>query len=250
VAKLTKRTIDAQKPGDRDVFLRDDELPGFGLRVYPSGAKVYLLQWKRDGRSRRLNLGRHGPVTCDEARRAALAALAEVQRGMDPAERRDDHKRDLTVAAMLDLYLDEGAGHLKPGSREAYRSVFRRHVVPLLGDRKLRTVSAADITKLLDDVANGRTAREIEGEAKPKGRVIVRGGRGIAARTREYLGSAFSWAVRRGLVEATPCAGVRKPKTRQVERYLNADEFARLGAALARAEVDGRTPTLSPRYAC
>jgi integrase len=242
MARLTKRAIEAIRPGEHDQFLWDDELRGFGVRVYPSGARKYLLQWKRDGHTRRLVLGTHGLITCEEARNEARTKLGAIAKGHDPADERDARKRDLTLAALLDLYMAEGAGHLKPGSREVYRSAFERHVTPLLGNRKLSGLRSADVAKLQEDVANGRTAGRKEGEARKGGRVVVRGGRGIAARVRQYLGAALSWAVRRGLLEQNPAAGVAKFKTRTLERFLNAEEFRRLGTALAEAEAEGANP--------
>ena len=64
MAKITKRTVDALKPAeDRDVFLWDDELLGFGVRCRRSGAKVYFLKYRTaGGRQRWLTLGQHGPA--------------------------------------------------------------------------------------------------------------------------------------------------------------------------------------------
>ena len=210
--KITAKLVAALEPEAGDVFVWDSELRGFGIRVYPSGAKKYLVQWKRDGRTRRFGLGSHPLLKTDAARAKALDTLARIERGEDPAEERDARKADRTVAELLDLYLAEGAGHLKAGTRETYASVFRRHVCPLLGDRKLRSLKPADIAKMIDDIGNGRTAGRIEGEAKKHGRVIVRGGRGIAARSSEYLGAVCAWAVGRGMLATNPCAGVKKPK--------------------------------------
>ena len=92
--KLTKRVIDAARTAKGEIFLWDDELPGFGLRVKASGAKSFLVQYRNaNGRSRRLTLGRYGVLTVEEAPQEAKLALAEVVKGADPAESREARAR-------------------------------------------------------------------------------------------------------------------------------------------------------------
>lgn len=74
--KLTKRTIEATKPSAKNYMVFDDQLPGFGLRIMPTGQKSYFIQYRR---TRRLTFGRHGPMTPSEARNRAIELLPAVR---------------------------------------------------------------------------------------------------------------------------------------------------------------------------
>jgi integrase len=235
--RLTKRIVDAAKPGGRDMFIWCSDLRGFGLRIYPTGAKVYLVQWKRDGRTRRLVLGRHGPMTTEEARKAALAALAEVQKGNDPAAERNARKRDLTVAELADLWLAEGCGGKKASTLAMDRSRLAAHVLPLIGRIKVRALTRADVDRFARDVIAGRTARQER--TGPRGRRIVTGGAGVAARTLGMMGAMFEFAVARGMRSDNPFRRMKRAASPERDRFLSPAELARLGEALAAAEAAG-----------
>jgi hypothetical protein len=69
VPKLTKRFVDAADIRQKDYVLWDDELPGFGLRVFASGKRSYVIQYRTAGRSRRYTIGLHGVWTPHGRRR-------------------------------------------------------------------------------------------------------------------------------------------------------------------------------------
>ena len=81
---LSKRTVDGLSVEDKDVIIWDRELQGFGVRVYPSGAKVYLVQSRGPRGSKRIALGRHGVVPTDRARRRAALVIARIKAGEEP----------------------------------------------------------------------------------------------------------------------------------------------------------------------
>ncbi len=116
MAKLTKRTVDAAKPQERDYFVWDSELPGFGLRIFASGKKSYLVQYRVPGHTRRYTIGLHGKFTPEEARKRASKVLARVADGGDPSAERADARKDMTVGELAKLYLSEGPVE-KPNKR-------------------------------------------------------------------------------------------------------------------------------------
>ena len=108
--KITKRMVDQLQADGDDSFYWDAELPGFGVRVRASGRKYYVVQFRADGRVRRMTLGRHGAVPTETARRRAMAAIVEAKGGGDPAAARDEGRKSLT---------DERALHALPGGIRA-----------------------------------------------------------------------------------------------------------------------------------
>src|SRR3712207_1159293 len=102
--KLTKRSIDAFVPAEKDQLVWDTDLKGFGLKITPAGRKIYVLQTRQGhGRSRRLTVGPHGsPWTVEEARKEAVRLLGLLAQGLDPNTERDKHRRDMTVGALID----------------------------------------------------------------------------------------------------------------------------------------------------
>jgi integrase len=244
MSKLTKRTVDAERPEEREKFVWDEDLPGFGLRVFPSGRKSYVVQYKlggRGGRTRRMTLGLHGKLTPEEARKRAAKLLGAVSDGADPAGERADAKRALTVADLAELYLSEGPAekpNKKASSWAADRSNIERHIQPLLGRKLLNTLTAADIAKFQADVAAGKNKADIK--TRKRGRAIVEGGRGTAARSLAVLGAMLQFAAGRKLIAANPAKGVRLLKGEKKERFLTEAEVARLADTLTAMETEHR----------
>src|SRR5471030_1047253 len=153
--KLTKRFIDRVKAGPRDVVLWDDDLERFGLRVKPSGAMAYVIQYRNSaGRTRKLALGKVGVVTPDEARRRAKIELGRVADGQDPSAVRIAGREGLTVSALCDEYLKAVEKGLVLGKRGRAKSAstiitdkgrIEGHIKPLLGSLKAKAVTRQDV---------------------------------------------------------------------------------------------------------
>ncbi len=241
--KLTKRLIDTLRPGQFDLVLWDDALPGFGVRIKPSGKGAYIIQYRNaERRSRRFTVGRVEVLTPEEARLSARALLSAVTtKKADPAGERDKVAATPTIAVLVDLYLKDGPAakpEKKASSWATDASNLRRHVVPLLGRRHLSALTKADIQRFQRDVTDGKTAND-EKTGKKRGRAIVEGGPGTAARTTVVLGAMLQWAVSQGYRQDNPAKGVKLNKLQRRERFLSTGELAKLGDALGAAEKHG-----------
>ena len=211
--RITNRTVARLSVEDRDTIFWDRELPGFGVRIYPSGAKVYVVQCRGKGRSRRLTIGRHGALTANEARSRAARIIARIKTWDEPVQ--SVSPRILTVAEMSERYLREHvAVRCKPRTQALYAAVVRRHLTPALGETPVADVDRERVAAL-----------HFRLRAKPY----------AANRVVNLLGQILDAAEEQGLRPAgtgNPCRCIEKFRERKHERFLSEEEFRRLGKVL------------------
>jgi integrase len=219
--RITKRAVDASKASKADSYLWDRELPGFGLKVTPAGSKVYLVQYQlggRKGRTRRVTIGRHGPLTPTAARVEAKRLLGEIASGRDPADERDKTQGGKSLTVVLEQFMAEHVRpKLKARTAGEYERTARLHILPRLGRSPIGELKRQDIAKLHHELAS--TPYQ-------------------ANRTLALLSKFFGWAEKRGLRPdgSNPCRHVEKYREGRRERFLSQAELGRLGDALRDAE--------------
>lgn len=218
--KLTKRTVEAIKPVDRDILLRDTDTTGFMCKITPKGKRVYLLYYRtREGRERRPAIGEHGKITCDQARDIAKEWLADVHNGGDPSLRRKEDRKMPTLAEFSDKYMTDYAPLKKPLSRREDERLWRLHINPVLGKYTLATITKADVLRLHHSM---------------KGHPVN------ANRALALLKKAFSLALEWGDLKSgiNPARDVKKYREQSRERFLSNEELARLGDILRQCEAE------------
>jgi integrase len=234
--RITKRVVDAIRPdpSGKDVFVWDGELRGFGVRMKPSGAGAYLIQYRNvEGRTRRLVVGKLGTLTPDEARDLARRKLAAVADGADPSAERHRVREAITVVELCDWYLRDASGHVKATTLAMDKSRIDRHVRPLIGRLTVASLTRADIAKLQADIAAGRTA-DTEKRKGRGGRTA--GGKGVAARTVGMLGTILEFAKGHGVITENPARGVEKYPDGKQRRFLTVGEIGALGTAMRESD--------------
>jgi integrase len=241
--KLTAKALTSLVPPEAGEYsVHDLIVPGFAVRVRASGFKTYFALYRsaggRRGAVRRYTIGpADNSLPVEKAREEARRVLAQARLGGDPAGDKASKRREWTISELCDAYFEAGANGNKPGTIERDMGRVRRHIVPLIGRKRVREVTQADIERLARAIAQGKTQADVR--TKPRGRAIVRGGEGAARRVVGLLGSVFSFAVRQGVRADNPARGIRRGRDGRRERFLSGEELARLGDALRSFETKG-----------
>ncbi len=216
---LTPRLARESKPNGKDTILFDKALPGFGLRIHPSGRKVWIVQARIEGRSRRIVIARHGEMELAEARRRARDILARIRAGINPADDIRREKETPTLRAFADEYLRRCEPHWKPSGRRTMRIYLKARILPAFGRMPLDRIGPEDVAAWFD-----AASRDKPGAANRAFEIL-----------RAMMNRAEEWGLReRG---SNPCIGIAKNPKNNVARFLDADELARLGRALDAREA-------------
>ncbi|MGZ8094992.1 MAG: tyrosine-type recombinase/integrase [Methylosarcina sp.] len=223
--KLTKKIIDAavyegnDQKGERCV-LWDAELSGFGVRIYPTGKKSFILNYRHNGRMRLITIGQYGAITLDQARIEAKKYHVGIIQGTDPLEERQRARAGDTVKDLCAAYIDRHAVNKKSGTE--YKRRIDQHIIPAWGKLKASAIRRADVTALHSKIGKNNGHYE-------------------ANRVLALVSSMFSKAEIWGILEEgapNPARGVEKFPEVKRDRFLQSDELPRFFSALAEEPND------------
>jgi integrase len=223
--RITKRIVDSLRARDNEYAVWDAQMPGFGIRVRPTGAKSYVVVYRagsgRGAPVRRYTIAGVGKIAPELARKRAQALLGQVAHGHDPAGERTSERGTPTISELAERFLAEHVQmKRKPKTAAFYRHILTKIVMPALGTSKADKVTRAQIAKL---------------HAKLH-RTPFHANRMLAV-----LGSMYAFAGRAGVVpeDTNPVRKIDRFKEHRRERFLTAVELERLGTAIREAETKG-----------
>ncbi|UIY40827.1 tyrosine-type recombinase/integrase [Methylobacterium radiotolerans] len=223
--RLTKTSIEALAlpVGKNELYAWDDTLKGFGVKLNVGGSRNYLIQYRaRDGRTRRVIVGKVGTLTLDEARKRARDLLSGVQVGIDPHAEKASAKVQaaVTVGTVAEAYLKQAEGRLRSRSFEQVERHLKRDWQPL-ASMPVNEIKRANVAAQLSAIG-------------------AAGHRVKAARARSALSAMFTWAMGEGLAEGNPVVGTNKPADEKArDRVLNETELRAIWRA-CRDDTYGR----------
>ena len=223
MANLTKRSVDALKPRGKLYIVFDGGVKGFGVRIMPSGVKTFVLEYRPSGGGRgvnkkRLAIGRYGSMTCDQAREAALDALARIRQGNDPSEEKSRQRASVTVGQIIDAFLrDLVSVKLKSSTRVHYEEKLTK-VRSSYGALKAVSLTRTQVSALHQSMASTPYS---------------------ANRMLSAISSCWAWCERCGLLPEShpnPATKIVHFREQGRERFLSGEELGRLGDALREHE--------------
>ena len=220
---ISGRTVDALPVGDRETIFWDRDMAGFGVRVYPSGAKVYLVQVRVGGKTRRVTIGRHGLISAEDARLKAAELISRIKQSK---ESDDGWAPKLTVdgttlAETAERYMREHVSvRCKPTTARGCRVALDKYLLPEFGSRSLDAIGQDEVAAL--HYRLHKTPVMANQVVEVLSRVF-------------YAAEAWGFAPESG----NPCQFVKKYKKRSCERFLSEEEFRRLGDVLHEMQDEG-----------
>ncbi|HWJ68949.1 MAG TPA: tyrosine-type recombinase/integrase [Sphingobium sp.] len=204
---LTDKTIQALKPRKGVYDVHDMHCPGLTVRVFESGLRSFALRYRYGTKQRRYGLGRYPVVSLVKAREKAIEALRQVEEGIDPSRRRRQH--DMQVEAICAAFIRQYAKPRNRNWRETER-ILNREFVVVHGQRDIRQIKRHDVLEIMDAA-------------------LERGASYQANRILATIRKLFNWCLERGIIDATPIAGLKAP-TRELsrDRVLDDGEIRRV----------------------
>jgi integrase len=222
---LTKTYVDSLEARDAEYSVWDAKLPGFGVRIRPTGTKSFIIVYRAgSGRSapfRRFTIGAVGKIAAEAARTRAKVLLGAVAHGRDPALEKTRERETVTVGELGDQFIQQHAEKIcKPKTQELYRALLKNVIKPAFGSTKADKLTRAAVAKLHTSHGGSPTT---------------------ANRAVTLLGGIYVFGSRVGAVPErfNPAEGVPRYKESSRERFLSSEELDRLGAALREAETIG-----------
>lgn len=209
----------AAQPGAKPFTIADTRLPGFTLRVQPSGARSYYARWGRSGIQ---VIGKVGQFTPDEARERCQKILGNVAHGRPPLEGLDDAE-----GITLGEFVDEVYAPWTRSRRPKWADAYLDRLKALFGHWYSRPLSGITVA----DIERWQTDRIAKGKAT-----------GTVLRDLNYLASVLTRAVKLGKLANNPVRRVERARIDRTPkvRYLDATEEKRLREALSERDAEMR----------
>jgi integrase len=210
-------------PATGNKLTYDSEVKGFAARVTAASVRGFVLNYRCQGRERRITIGQFPAWGTVAARNEAKRLRRLVDQGIDPLAEREA-ERHADTEGLFEAFAEEFLKHgrkkrglpLRPATKKEYRRALLTYATPLHGKR-LAEIRRGEIASLIRDVATER-------------------GEVTAMRTRAALSRLYTWAIANGHAEVNPISGTEGYATPKRSRKLSDLELRTIWAVTAESD--------------
>ncbi len=196
----------------------DDEIPGLGVRIYPSGRKAFILSYRSHGRKRLFTIGTYGVTTLDQARKKARSLLGKVVDGRDPLQERKTETKGQTFKELAEAYIERHAKiHKRTWKTDKNR--IEKYIIPEFGGHRIKAIQRTDVAAL-----HQKIGRKKKYEAN---------------RNLTLISTIFNCAREWGYIEETainPASRIKPFKEEKRDRWVTPKELPKLTKAIDEEE--------------
>ena len=205
------KRLRAARPREKAYEVRDDTVSGLGVTIQPTSVRTFFLARMVHGKRRYATIGSTGTTTVPEARREARRLIASY---IEPAKtgsgpRAPGHP----MTAFAEEFLERHGRRCKPRTVETNTRIVRQNILPALGHMTVDSITADDVKRWFASLGE---RPGLANRAMPVLSIMMR--------------MAELWGYRAH--NSHPCKRTRRYRMRPKERFLTADETARLNAVL------------------
>jgi integrase len=203
---FTKQAIDDLKPSEKRYSVKDTQVKGLRVMVYPTGVKTFILCRKIKRSSERIKIGRCDDITIMMARKQAEKLNAFIALGGNPSQERSEERKEINFKELYEHYYNQYAvPHTKRPDQN--RKMIDYHIIPAIGRLKLREVTPERIRKLHAHMGK-------------------HSGHGGANRVVNLVSAVFNFGIKNGYHKmANPCYGLTKFRETSRDRFLSRTEL-------------------------
>ena len=192
----------------------DQKVAGLLIEVMPGGSKVFRFRRKIDNSAQWATIGKYPSISLEDARSKAILLNAELVKGVDFIEQRQQHRDELTLRELVDVYFNQYAAGRLTTAKEIRADIDRWFTKEL--PLKLSQVDSSALQACLN-------------------RLAADGKFHSANKARNYIRAVINWGAKKSLCGSNCTEAVKSLdgfKVQSRERFVQPHEFGPLLTAI------------------
>ena len=215
---LTDLKIKKLRPPENGrLEIADGKFPGLSIRISKHGIKTFAVRTRVNGRQVRISLGRYPELSLSEARTKAHQVIAEAGEGKEPSLKKPKVSRNFLFENVVTNYLKQHCmRYMKESTYRETKRVLNVEFMGKWGNQDIRLLAKPDVVEITNQIFN-RPQRD------RKKKIVSPESPSAANHSFSIIRAFFNWCVGQGLIDVSPCNGLRSPAPKKKRNRVLSD---------------------------